>query len=387
MWENLPAEQQPTWRGHPGWSAATTRLAGEQPLVTLSEAEALRARLSRVEAGREQLLQIGDCAENFGECTAPHMAEKLATLDSLSDALRQRTALDVVRVGRFGGQFAKPRSSDTEWHEGVELPVFRGHLVNSETPTAAARHHDPRRMVWAYEASAKTMEWLRQHRHRRDSLVPDGPWSSHEALVMDYESNLVRTDSATGVRYLGSTHLPWIGERTRQPDAAQVRLLAAVANPIGCKIGPSATPADVVRLCEVLDPDRLPGRLTMICRMGRDAVEQTLPPVVDAVNESGHRVVWLVDPMHGNTTKTADGVKTRYLDDISTEALAAKAVLRTHGSHPAGLHLEVAADEVTECVGGPIEGEQDLYRHYTTLCDPRLNPEQAHLLLEQWASC
>lgn len=382
-WEEAPAAQQPQWYGHPDFPRIRRRLAAEPAMVSLPEIDSLSARLSEVATGVAQLLQVGDCAESFGECSAANTGVKVATLDLLGDELCRGVDADVVRIGRIGGQFAKPRSSNTERHGDIEIPAFRGHMVNSEVPTEAARQHDPGRLLCAYEAGSAVLRWLRQEREMRS--VAHGPWSSHEALVMDYESNLVRVDPDTGSAFLGSTHFPWIGERTRDPDAAHVRLLAAMANPVGCKIGPTATATEVLRLCELLDPDRIPGRLTFISRMGKHAVGTALPPIVEAVRRAGHPVVWLVDPMHGNTVKTEQGVKTRYLGDIAAEALAFKDILRGYGVHPAGLHLEVAAEEVTECVGASITDEGQLYRHYTTLCDPRLNPDQARELVGQWA--
>ncbi|HEU0088183.1 MAG TPA: 3-deoxy-7-phosphoheptulonate synthase [Pseudonocardiaceae bacterium] len=275
-----------------------------------------------------------------------------------------------------------------EWHHDRELPAFRGHMVNSELPTLTAREHDPERMLCAYRASAQVHRALAADRGRRAAagLAPtgSGAWSSHEALVIDYEASAIRTDPATGCGFLGSTHLPWVGERTRQPQSAHVRLLAAVANPVGCKLGPSAGPAEVAHLGELLDPDRRPGRLVLIVRMGASRIAEALPPVVAAVRRGSHPVVWVSDPMHGNTVRSGTGRKTRHLTDMIAEVQAFRSILTRLGEHPAGLHLEVAVTEVTECVGGSVR-EDMLPQHYTTLCDPRLNPEQAHeLLLRAW---
>ena len=354
-WESVPAEQQPQWAGHPAYHRTRHVLGAADPLVLPGELDAVRFALGAVAAGQATLLQLGDCAESFYECTPAHTAEKLDVLDRLAEALEGLLGHEVVRVGRIGGQFAKPRSQPTERRGDVEIPSFRGHLVNSEVPTLAARQHDPRRMLWAYEASGKVLRLVGAHREQRVPTATasgppawTGPWSSHEALVIDYERCLVRVDEATGLEYLASTHLPWIGVRTNQPDYAHVRLLATVTNPVGCKIGPSTAPETVVRLCELLDPDREPGRLILIARMGQAAVRDALPPLVRAVREAGHPVVWLSDPMHGNTVAAASGVKTRHLRDIVTEAVAFREILTAEGLHPGGLHLEVAASDLAD---------------------------------------
>jgi 3-deoxy-7-phosphoheptulonate synthase len=217
------------------------------------------------------------------------------------------------------------------------------------------------------------------------TATTEGPWSSHEALVVDYESRLIRRDPETDDLYLGSTHLPWVGERTRRPAEAHIALLSSVVNPVGCKIGPTAKLDDIVRVCEALDPRREPGRLILIPRMGRDRIQEALPPIVRRVVNAGHPVVWLSDPMHGNTVKSSSGLKTRHLADVITEALRFRDILAENRQHAAGLHIEVAAEDVTECVGGPVENEDELPRHYTSLCDPRLNPAQATELIEAWA--
>jgi 3-deoxy-7-phosphoheptulonate synthase len=380
----LPAEQQPRWADHPELARVRRQLAGSPPLAGFGEIRAARRALAAVARGTAMLVQAGDCAESFHECTPSASRAKIETIDRLAARLAAAAGRDVVRIGRLGGQFAKPRSQPTETCAGRELPVFRGHMVNSEVPSRGARQPDPRRMLWAYQASGRVLEAVREYRARLGAAGRSGPWASHEALVLDYESPLVREDPGTGQAYLTSTHLPWIGERTRQPDHAHVDLLASVDNPVACKIGPSADPDTVARLCALLDPGREPGRLTLIVRLGHDAVETVLPGIVRAVRAGGHPVVWVSDPMHGNTLKTADGVKTRYLRHIEAELRAVRDVLRRHGEHPGGVHLEVAAGEVTECVGGAVATEDDLDAHYTTLCDPRLSPAQAGALLDGW---
>ncbi|GAA2609056.1 3-deoxy-7-phosphoheptulonate synthase [Streptomyces axinellae] len=373
--------QGPRWRDHPELGEITARLAAAPPLVEAGEVRRLRETLASVARGEGLVLQAGDCAESLEECGPVQADHRVSVLGQLGDHLQRSSGRPVVRVGRLAGQFAKPRSQPTERVEGRDLPVFRGHMVNSEVPTAEARRPDPRRMLRAYEASGAVFEALRGHRGERVA----GPWASHEALVLDYESPLVRADPLTGEPLLTSTHLPWVGERTRQPGSRHVALLASVANPVACKIGPSATPDEVLMLCQQLDPERLPGRLTLIVRMGRARISEALPPVVAAVRRAGHPVVWLCDPMHGNTVKAAGGLKTRYLPDIIAEAAAFRAALDRQGQHAGGVHLEVAAGGVTECVGGPVTSQERLTERYTTLCDPRLNPEQARRFLNTWA--
>lgn len=388
VWEGLPAAQQPHWRYHPDYLRTRERLALAPPLVSVPELDELQAALAGVSRGEGRLLQAGDCAESLAECTPSDVAAKLALLHDLSDALRAGSPRPVVRIGRLGGQFAKPRSRPVERYRERELPAFRGHMVNSELPTCTAREHDPGRMLCAYEASAQVLDALAVNRGSR--ALPgargsgSGPWSSHEALVIDYEGSAIRADPATGASFLGTTHLPWVGERTRQPGSAHVRLLSSVRNPVGCKLGAAVRPADVVRLCALLDPDRVPGRLVCIVRMGAARIEAALPPLVRAVRSAGHPVTWVSDPMHGNTVPSAQGLKTRHLRDVISEAVAFRSILERLGEHPAGLHLEVAVAEVTECVGGAVR-EGMLTHRYSTLCDPRLNPEQAHELVRAWA--
>jgi 3-deoxy-7-phosphoheptulonate synthase len=381
-WDFLPATEQPAWRHHPEYNRCRRELQVAPPLVTESETEdALRA-IAKVAAGSARMLQVGDCAESFDESGSAATAAKVDVITELAEHLSWRVAQETVRFGRMAGQYAKPRSNSLEVVDGVEMPVFRGHLVNAPEPNVVARHCDPRRLLRAHAASAEVLDGLRTHWQNPGTPGHNGPWTSHEALVMDYESPQVRTGATTGARYLSSTHFPWIGERTRQLDHAQVRLLASVSNPVACKVGPTVDPATVVRLCGLLDPDRTPGRLTLIIRMGRSAVAEALAPVVRAVHRAGHPVVWLSDPMHGNTVRAKTGKKTRYLDAMIDEAVQFRSTLDSLGRHPGGVHLEVAATEVTECVGGPVADENALEAHYESLCDPRLSPEQAHEFIE-----
>jgi 3-deoxy-7-phosphoheptulonate synthase len=380
-WDALAAAQQPRWGAHPAYHRARRTLSAAAPLVSMAELRGIRREIAAVAAGEARLLQLGDCAESFFECTPHHTDEKLGTLDRIAGEWERVGGRDVVRIGRIGGQFAKPRSATTERHGDRELPAFRGHLVNSEVPTPSARQHDPRRMLWAYEASAKVLAQVGAHRRASGGR---GPWSSHEALVLDYEEPLLRTDPVTGKTYLASTHFPWIGVRTHQPDLAHVRMLATVANPVGCKVGPATDHETVLRLCEILDPDREPGRLVLIARMGARLVADALPGIVRAVRDAGHPVVWLSDPMHGNTVTTPSGHKTRHLSDIVAEVTAFRSVVTEAGLYPGGLHLEVAASDVTECVGGPVRDEHEVPSRYTSLCDPRLNLEQAMEVVTRW---
>jgi len=375
-----PAPHQPLWTDHPSHSAVLAELAVARALVTVEELRALRAQLAQVATGHGTVLQAGDCVESFADCLPAEVAAKLTVLDELGAHLSRHTGAAVVRVGRLAGQFAKPRSRDTERYGGRELPTFRGPMINSALATAAARRPDPRRMLRAYSAAADATALVRAHRD-----APTGPWTSHEALVLDYEQSLVRTDPTTGVTYLASTYLPWIGERTRQPDGAHVRLLAGVANPVACKVGPTTTVEDLLRICKLLDPDREPGRLVLISRMGRGRVGAVLPGLAAAVRQAGHPVVWLSDPMHGNTVRTPSGLKTRRVGDIVAEAVAFRDILTEQRIHPGGLHLEVAAGDVTECVGGCVPDAAALRLRYTTLCDPRLNPVQAADVIDAWA--
>jgi len=386
-WKGRPAEQQPDWRRHAAYDEVRRDLAAAAPLVAYAEIECLRRALADVVTSDVLVLQGGDCAESLYECTDRHTADKLRVIRRLGDRLSDLAGSRVIRVGRMGGQFAKPRSNATERHEGRVLPSFRGHMVNSELATDAARLANPRRMLWAYDASERVQRAM--HRHRQATggrSAAEGPWSSHEALVLDYEAQLLRRDPDTGKLYLTSTHLPWVGERTRQPDGAHVALLGSVANPVGCKIGPTATPEEVLALCQALDPEREPGRLTLIPRMGGDLIRTVLPPIVRIVTGAGHPVIWLSDPMHGNTVVSRRaGVKTRYLADVITEALRFRDILEEQGQRAAGLHIEVAAGDVTECLGGSVQDEYDLLRHYCSLCDPRLNLGQATELIEAWS--
>ncbi|MER7705231.1 3-deoxy-7-phosphoheptulonate synthase [Kitasatospora sp. NPDC097605] len=377
-----PAGQQPGWPDPAEVAAVRKELADRPALVAAADVHRLRALLGRVAQGGAHVLQAGDCAEDPQECTAGDLARKAGLLDLLAGRLKLTTHRPVVRIGRLAGQFAKPRSHPTERCDGVELPVYRGHLVNGPEPHPARRTPDPRRLTAGYEAARRAMDHLGR-------LAPGAPaaagpplWTSHEALLLDYELPLLRRDER-GRPLLASTHFPWIGERTRRPDGAHVALLARVVNPVGCKVGPATTAEELRRLCALLDPGREPGRLTLIARLGADRAAEVLPGLVRAVRTAGHPVVWLCDPMHGNTVPGPDGLKTRLVPSLVREVEAFQQAVRAEGGVDGGLHLETTPDDVTECAdhAGGLARVGD---KYTSLCDPRLNPAQALAVVSAW---
>jgi len=376
-WMTLPATQQPHWHAHPEYDLIAAELSGALPLVAHSEIREAKRALGLAALGEARVLQLGDCAESFSDADPATTSRKVRNVQRVAARLAERTGQQVARFGRMAGQYAKPRSSNFETVGGIDLPSFRGELVNSFEADVLARRHDPERMLKAYDASAVVIREVRAHWMGSAEELAGGPWVAHEALVLDYENPLIRVDERTGEQFLTSTHFPWIGERTRQLGNAHVSMFAAIANPIGVKVGPTADPETVVRLCQLLDPHHTPGRLTLIVRMGREDIHVALPPIVRAVRRAGHPVVWLSDPMHGNTVTAESGQKTRHVTHIIEEATAFRHIIETAGEHAAGLHLEVAATDVTECVGGPVPDEKALSERYETLCDPRLNPEQA----------
>ena len=425
-WRVLVADQQPDWPDPSAVDAVAAEIKAMPPLVLAGEARQLRRALGEVAAGRGFLLHSGDCAESFRDLTAPRIRDNLKIMLQMATVLTYGAALPVVKLARAAGQFAKPRSSPTEVVDGVELPSFRGHMVNDDIADPAARVPDPARMLQAYHQSTARLNLLRAFTkggfadltqahvwnqefvarsaegrryekiargiddalrfmaacgidlEREHQLHEVDLYTSHEGLILPYEEALSRRDSLTGQWYDCSAHLLWIGERTRDPRHAHVEFFAGVQNPIACKVGPKTRPEDLVELCDILDPDRDPGRLTLIMRLGVDRVEQALPPLIRAVTESGHPVVWASDPMHGNGLVTSGGIKTRRFDDIMSELTAFFAVCRAEGVWPGGMHLEFTGDNVTECVGGvePV-AEDDLGLHYSSLVDPRLNARQS----------
>lgn len=396
------------------------------PLVFAGEARSLKAALGRASAGEAFLLQAGDCTEAFGDFSADAIRDKLKIILQMAAVLTYAAGMPVVKVGRIAGQFAKPRSSPNETVDGNELPSFRGHAVNDIAFDPGSRRADPSRLLRAYHQSAATLnlirafakggfadlrqihvwnqEFVAQSKQGQryeaiarqidrsmkfmaacgvdlgtDSAIHEVDfYTSHEALLLGYEEALTRMDSLTGDWYCCSAHLLWVGERTRQPDGGHVEFLSGVKNPIASKIGPRATPQEVVELADRLDPEREPGRLTLIARMGSGLVEEALPPLVEALRDEGHPILWVCDPMHGNTFTTPGGLKTRRFGDILSELRGFFAVHNSLGTVPGGVHVELTQEAVTECLGGAEEIlDQHLEEHYRALCDPRLNARQS----------
>ncbi|MBB0243084.1 phospho-2-dehydro-3-deoxyheptonate aldolase [Streptomyces alkaliphilus] len=377
---NLPAVQQPDWQEHDELPGVTAELASLPPLVDAPGTDALAGLLAEAAAGRVQIIQAGDCAEDWAESSAEDVARKAGLLDVLAGVMRMTSHRPVLRVGRIAGQYGKPRSKPTEIIGGVELPVYRGHAVNAPEPDPQLRIPDPTRMLTGYRMAREVVGHLGWG---SGSPRPDSPvWTSHEALLLDYELPMLRAREDGGL-LLTSTHWPWIGERTRHVEGAHVALLAAVSNPVACKVGPTMTPEELLALCERLDPERVPGRLTLISRMGADKVGDRLPALVGAVREAGHPVVWLCDPMHGNTVNGPEGVKTRLVTTLVREVVEFRKAVRSAGGTAGGLHLETTPDDVTECVAD----ENRLHKaggKYLSFCDPRLNPQQAITVASAW---
>ncbi len=425
-WRDRPAKQLPNYPDAGALEGVEARLAKYPPLVFAGEARRLQAALALAAEGQAFVLQGGDCAESFGDFTANIIRDTFRVLLQMAVVLTFGGSVPVVKLGRMAGQFAKPRSSDMETVGGESLPSYRGDIVNGPDFTAAARIPDPSRMEMGYFQSAGTLNLLRAfanggyadlhevHRWNLDfaarsplaakyqdlaarigetlsfmdacgmtsvntpQLRETDFYTSHEALLLQYEQALTRVDSTTGGTYACSAHFLWIGDRTRQIDGAHVEFLRGVRNPIGLKVGPSMDPDELLRLIERLNPANEAGRLTLISRMGADAVASKLPPLVRAVQRAGGRVVWLCDPMHGNTISTASKVKTRSFDQILAEVLRFFDVHGEAGTWAGGIHVEMTGRNVTECVGGAHRlTEADLGLNYETFCDPRLNAEQS----------
>jgi 3-deoxy-7-phosphoheptulonate synthase len=374
------ARQQPEWTDAARLAAVRADLASRAGLVDADAVLRLRSWLGVVAEGGAHVVQAGDCAESFAECTADYVVRKAGLVDMLAGVLKMITRTPVVRVGRIAGQFAKPRSSAWEQVNGQVLPAYRGDSVNCAEPDPDGRRPDPSRLLGAYDAASAGIGHLGwQAGHDIDNPL----WTSHEALLLDYELPLLRRTAAGGV-LLSSTHWPWIGDRTRQLDGPHVALLAGVVNPVACKVGPGMTAGELLGLCARLDPGREPGRLTLIARLGAEAVAAVLPPLVAAVRAAGHPVVWLTDPMHGNTVRTPDGLKTRFLEVITQEVREFQEAVRAAGGVAGGLHLETTPDDVTECVRNHGELDQ-VADKYTTLCDPRLTARQAVSVVSAWS--
>ncbi len=425
-WRELVAAQQPEWPDVAALELVLKQLSTYPPLVFAGEARALTASLAAVADGKAFLLQAGDCAESFEAFSADVIRDKLRLILQMAVVLTYSSGVPVVKVGRIAGQFAKPRSSATERVGELDLPSFRGHMVNDVAPTAEARVADPTRLLTAYHQASATLNLLRaftkggfadlnqvhawnqefvasSREGQRYEVIADGIeralrfmaacgidlaaehqlhqvdfYTSHEALLLGYEEALTRRDSLTGDWYDCSAHLLWIGERTRNLDGAHVGFLSGVSNPLGCKLGPSATPEEVLGLCQALNPERVPGRLTLVTRMGADAVEESLRPLLAAVKAAGHPVVWACDPMHGNTFTSTRGRKTRHLDHVLAEITGFFAAHRAEGTWPGGVHVELTGENVTECLGGAEEVlDAHLDQRYETMCDPRLNARQS----------
>jgi len=425
-WRQFPAVQQPEWDDPSKLDDAVGVLSILPPLVFAGEARKLTADLARVASGQAFLLQAGDCAESFDSFSADAIRDKLKVILQMAVVLMYSSGVPVVKVGRIAGQFAKPRSSNDETIDGVTLPSFRGHMVNDIAFEQDARRADPQRLLTAYHQSASTLNLVRAfakggfgdlsrvHAWNQEFVASSAEGqryeevaagidrtlrfmsacgidtestpqlhtvdvsTSHEALILGYEEALTRQDSLTGDWYDCSAHMLWIGERTRQLDGAHVHFLSGVRNPVGCKVGPSVSPEDVVALCEALNPERIPGRLTLITRMGADTISQALPPLLRAVKEAGHRVAWACDPMHGNTFTAPSGRKTRHFDAVLAEIAGFFRAHREVGTWPGGVHIELTGDDVTECLGGAEEIlDADLGTRYETMCDPRLNGRQS----------
>ncbi len=423
-WQSCPAVQQPTYPDRAALDRALDELSRLPPLVTSWEVNTLKARLAEAQAGQRFVLQGGDCAESFEDCESSLIANRLKVLLQMSLVLVHGLRKPVLRVGRFAGQYAKPRSADTETRDGLTLPCYRGDIVNAPAFTEAARRPDPRRLIRGYTRAALTINFVRglidggfadlhhpeywdlgwvhhspladEYSRRVEAIgeslrfmetlagqtISDFTrvdfYTSHEALLLWYEQAQTRQVPRQHGWYNLSTHMPWIGMRTAAIDGAHVEYCRGIRNPMAVKVGPTMDVAWVLALCEKLNPENEPGRLTLIHRMGAGKIASALPPLVEAVRAKGHRVLWLCDPMHGNTQTASNGIKTRRFDDILREVELAFEVHAACGSHLGGVHLELTGENVTECLGGARDlTEQDLERAYKTTVDPRLNYEQS----------
>jgi 3-deoxy-7-phosphoheptulonate synthase len=423
IWPDLVAAQQPPWPDAAELQAAVDELSVLPPLVFAGECDKLMHQLAAASRGEAFVLMGGDCAETFEANNAESIRARLKTVLQMAVVLQYAASLPVIKVGRLAGQYFKPRSKAHETREGVELNSYFGDAVNAIEFEPASRRPDAQRLVRAYNASSAALNLvraftqggyadLRQVHSWNQDFVRDSAagqrydqmagdidralsfmtacgadpeefqrvdfYAAHEALSIDYERALTRIDSRTGNAYDVSGHFLWIGERTRQVDGAHVHFASVIHNPIGVKVGPTADPADIVQMCELLNPERVPGRLTLITRMGAGKVREALPAIVSAVRDSGIPVVWVCDPMHGNTREATTGHKTRVFDDVVDEVKGFFEVHHALGTVPGGIHIELTGDDVTECVGGTGGVlESDLGDRYETACDPRLNREQS----------
>jgi 3-deoxy-7-phosphoheptulonate synthase len=421
-WRTLPISQQPAWPDSDAVAAASAEIAGLPPLVFAGEVDILRERLARAARGEAFLLQGGDCAETFAGATAEAIRNRVKTILQMAVVLTYGASMPIIKMGRMAGQFAKPRSSDTETRGDVTLPAYRGDIVNGYDFTPESREADPRRLVQGYHTAASTLNLIRaftqggfadlrqvhswnrgfasnpaNHRYEKlaneidkairfmlaagadfDELKRVEFYSSHEGLLMDYERPMTRIDSRNGTPVNTSAHFVWIGERTRALDGAHVDYFSRIRNPIGVKLGPTTTAADMEKLIDKLDPNREPGRLTFVARMGAGKVRDALPPLLEAIKTMDANPLWISDPMHGNGLTTPTGYKTRRFDDIVDEVKGFFESHRAAGTYPGGIHIELTGDDVTECLGGSEQiDEADLATRYESLCDPRLNHMQS----------
>ena len=422
----LVAAQQPNWPGGKDGAPlakAVADLKALPPLVFAGECDDLKAKIAEAAAGRAFWLQGGDCAETFASATADSIRNRIKTILQMAAVLQYHSSLPVIKVGRMAGQFAKPRSNDLETRGDVTLPAYRGDAVNDIEFTESSRTPDPQRLVRVYNTSAATLNLvraftrggfadLRQVHEWNKGFIRDSKfgekyeqmateigralafmasagvdpeqfkavdfYASHEALIIEYEKALTRIDSRTELPYDVSGHFIWIGERTRQLDGAHVDFASKVRNPIGVKLGPKSTVEDALALIAKLNPDNEPGRITFITRMGAKTIREVLPKLVEGVTKSGAQVLWVCDPMHGNTFESKNGYKTRNFEDVLDEVRGFFEVHKKLGTHPGGIHIELTGDDVTECLGGGNEvSEKDLESRYETACDPRLNHSQS----------
>ncbi|MCR2785893.1 MULTISPECIES: class II 3-deoxy-7-phosphoheptulonate synthase [unclassified Microbacterium] len=421
-WRGLPIKQQPLWNDPDAVAAVSSEIATLPPLVFAGEVDILRERLARAASGQAFLLQGGDCAETFAGATAEQIRNRIKTVLQMAVVLTYGASMPVVKMGRMAGQFAKPRSSDTETRGDVTLPAYRGDIVNGYDFTAGSRQPDPQRLLKGYHTAASTLNLIRaftqggfadlrevhswnkgfaatpaNQRYERmageidrairfmeaagadfDELRRVEFYTGHEGLLMDYERPMTRIDSRTGTPYNTSAHFVWIGERTRDLDGAHVEYFSKIRNPIGVKLGPTTSTDTALKLIDKLDPEREPGRLTFITRMGAGKIRDALPPLLQAVKDSGATPLWVTDPMHGNGITTPTGYKTRRFDDVVDEVRGFFDAHRAVGTFPGGIHVELTGDDVTECLGGSEKiDEATLATRYESLCDPRLNHMQS----------
>ena len=420
---SLVAAQQPTWPDAAAVKEAVAELESFPPLVFAGECDNLKARIAEAAVGNAFWLQGGDCAETFAGATADSIRNRIKTILQMAAVLQYFSSLPVIKVGRMAGQFAKPRSNDNETRDGVTLPAYRGDAVNDLEFNEKSRTPDPKRLVRVYNTSSATLNLVRAftqggfadlrqvHTWNRgfaadarfsaryeemaneigraikfmesagvdpESFKSVDFYASHEALILEYEKALTRIDSRTDNPYDVSAHFVWIGERTRQLDGAHMDFAEKIHNPIGVKLGPKTTPEEALAIIKKLNPNNEPGRLTFITRMGASLIREKLPTIIDVVTKSGAVVLWVCDPMHGNTYEAPSGYKTRKFDDVMDEVRGFFEVHKNLGTHPGGIHIELTGDDVTECVGGGEQiSHEDLASRYETACDPRLNHTQS----------